>query len=846
MNNPVLKKFLPHIAALVIMTLVTFLFFAPIVFGGKALPQGDNQKADAMQTEILKFKKETGKAPLWTNSIFSGMPAFQIYQEIKGNFTEPIFDAALLWHKVTDPHTAILLAMICTYLLMIVLGVDWRLAVAGAIVFGLSNYYIDITIAGHSTKMVALAYTPAIYAAAVLAFRGRYLLGGGLMALFVALQIYANHFQISYYTFILVGILAIIELIRLLKAGNVISFAKAAGALAIGFGLGILSNTSKLWPTFEYQSETIRGHSDLKSKELKGSGLDKDYAFGWSYGIDESLTLLIPNYKGGGASQTYKGSKTYDLVYSNISQAGYPPEQLDRISNQQTGSMMYWGDQPFVGVAIYFGVILILLCVMGIFIVPGEIKHWLWISALFSLTIAWGGNFFFNDILFDYFPMYNKFRAVSMALGLSQLSIGILAMMGLQQMFDPQTPEAAKRKALTYSVGIVGGLCLLVMLFSYGMEFKGANDEKFKQIIDIIRQDRGSLLRADALRSLGLIALTGAVLFAYLRGMMRPVVAAIAVSFILVADVLLVDSRIFGSSNYVTKSEAAAPVQETGADKLISQDTDPHYRVLDLSNGNPYTNALTSFFHNSLGGYHAAKLMRYQEMIDKYLSDPSKNMHLIGMLNAKYLLLPGKDNTPPQAQKNPMALGNAWFVKNVQLVDNADAELESLGALKPAETLVVQKQYAGSFNGLNIQYDSTNTIKLTKYNPDKMEYEYSAKTDQVAVFSEVYYPAEKGWNMYLNGKPYQPFVKANYILRAIRLPAGQNQKLEMRFEPRSYYLGETISMGASAALLLMLIGSLFLFFRTAEMPEASHLPQGAPARVAAPKAKAGQLPKKKK
>ncbi len=819
MNNLLLKKVLPHLAAYLVFVAVTFIFFKPAAIDGKVLTQSDNSKGRGMSKEITKIQEETGTSPQWTNSAFAGMPAYQIYHPLNGNFVKPIYYAMFLWNSITQSHFVILCAMFCCYLLFIGLKIDWRIAIFGSIAYGISSYHIDLAEAGHSTKLVTLALLPLLYLGPILAYRGKYLLGGGIFAIATSLHIYANHIQITYYAFLLLAILGIIQAIKAFRSKDGIShFVKASGILVFAGILGLLSNTSRLWPTYEYSSETIRGKSELTAKESKGDGLDKKYIWDWSYGIGETITLLIPNYMGGGASQNYEGKASFKKLESIFKQQGMPAAQAKASANQQTGMLMYTGDQPFVGMGIYFGAIIIFLFVLGAFLVKGEIKIWLLSSAIFAIMIAWGGNFFLNHFLVDYFPMFNKFRAVSMALGLSQLAFIILAMLGLQKLVDKDVSKAAKEKALLYATAGIGGLIILVLLASFGMDYSGNNDSKAgAELTKLFKEDRASLLRSDAIRSLVFILLSAGLIYAYLKGKIKGLFSVISVGLLIILDIWLFDIRYLRAEKYEDPKELIQQeINPRPVDLQILKDPDPHYRVLDLSSGNFATNGNTSFFHKSIGGYHAAKLMRYQDLFERYLSNPGQNMHIFGMLNTKYIIQ-GKGNEA-KTSLNPSALGNAWFVDRYQIVADGDAEMDGLKNLKPRETALIQQKYADALNGLQLKPDSISTIKLTSYHPDKMVYDYNAKSEKLAVFSEVYYPPEKGWSLYLDGEKIDPFIKADFILRAARLPAGQHQ-LEMRFEPRSYYLGENISRVTSGLLLLMFLAGLILYFKNSGLPE---------------------------
>ena len=492
MNTPILKKLLPHGIAVIVCVALSFMFFSPFVFDGKVLQQGDNQKASASQVEMLKFKEQTGVYPLWTGAYFSGMPTFQIHQEIKGNLVQPIFRASLLAQPMTAPHAEVLLAMLCMYILLIVLKLDWRIALMGSIGFGLSSFNMDIIEAGHSTKMVALAYAPLILAGAVLTLRKEYWLGGGIFALGTALQIFSNHYQITYYTFIIILIYGIVELISAIKNKTFPDFGKSVATLTLALALGVLSNLAAIWTTQEYQTESQRGVPNLSSSERpKDGGVDKKYATDWSYGIAESFTLLAQNAVGGGASQSHADTKTFESLRGQIipklTEQGMSVEKANKEADKQISSLFYTGDQPFVGVSIYWGATFIFLFILGLVLIEDRKKWWLGVASLVMLMIAWGRNFFFFDIMYEFFPLFNKFRSVTQALGLGQLLVIVLAGMSLQAVFNPQIPREKKVKGLY----IAGGITVLLALMSTLSGGAGKQDAQMqRELVSLIEEDQ--------------------------------------------------------------------------------------------------------------------------------------------------------------------------------------------------------------------------------------------------------------------------------------------------------------------------------------------------------------------
>jgi len=809
------KRFLPHLIAAAVLFAVSAVFFAPNFFDGKVLPQPDNDKARGMQAEIQDYLKKGEDAPLWTNSAFGGMPGYQIYSPINGNLTKPLVKATFLWTDATGVWAQVLAAMLFMYLLVISLGADWRVALFGATAYGISTYNVDILEAGHSTKMAALAFAPGILAATFLLFKGRLLSGAGLLALLTAMQIYVNHVQITYYTLLIAGIYVLVQLAESIRHKALLNWGKQVVIMGLAVAIGFACNLSKLWPTYEYGQETIRGKSELKASADKGDGLSKDYLFGWSYGVCESMTLLVPHFAGGGAGETFGDTKLLKAVSRQM-----PPNTTKAQMQSQIAALFYNGNQPFVGTAIYYGAIVCFLFFLGAFLVPGAVKWWLLLSGIFMLTLAWGKNFFLNDILYDYLPMFSKFRAVSMALGPGHLCVAALAAMGIQKLADPDISIDKKKLALWVGLGTTVAFCLIGMACASST---GPNDNALgenAQLLAALKEDRASLLRSDLIRSLAFVAAAAALIFLYLRGNLKSALMVILVATLSLADTWLVCLRSIPSTKYASKKAATSPPQPEAFDLQIKADKDPHYRVLDLSRGGITGNATTSYFHKSLSGYHAAKLQRFQEVVDKYLGrDLNKNLHIVGMMNGKYIV-----GDKGQVFPNPEVCGNAWFVQHFQTVKNGDDELNALGPLNPKDTAVVQESFAATLQGLNLRRDSSDYIKLTGYHPDKMEYEYSAKTEQLALFSEMWYPPAKGWKCYLNGQPAPDFIKADYMLRAMRLPAGEKQKLEMRFEPRSFYMGEKVAYGASAITLLLCLAALFFWYKKGgQIGEAANL-----------------------
>ncbi len=827
MNNPILKTLLPHIAAFFILMAVAFIYFLPSVTG-KVLRQTDNFNAYGMQAEMKKYEANGDRPILWTNSAFSGMPTYQLRGSDQKNLLRQIpYKMFLGGNRVTVPHTALLLLMLGFYVLMMTMGVDWRIGIMGAIAYGLCTNYVILMEAGHSTKIIALAYTPAALAGVLLAYRGKYLLGAGMTALFLGLQITANHLQITYYLLLILAIYGIFKLVDAIRKGEIPNFIKASGALAIATILAFAANTTNLWTTQEYAKETIRGKSELSAKAGQ-DGLDKDYIFGWSYGIGETMTLMFPNARGGGSLQSGEGTEIYNVLLRQVQSQGASGNQAKAYAAQQAGSIMYWGDQPFTAGPIHYGAIVCFLFFLGAFLVKGPIKWWLIAASIFLIILAWGKHFFFNDLMVDYFPYYSKFRSVKMTLNLGLMLFILMGTLGLQRFFSNEITAEQKRRALMYAGGIAGGICLLMLLGSGMLSFSGANDPQQAEIRDMLRADRAGLLRADVIRAFLFILAAAGALWAHTTGRFKSAFAIPTIAILVLIEAWTASTRYVNHDSFEEKSSVTAAAQPTSADTQIMSDKDLHFRVFDLARGGLRGNATTSYFHKSLSGYHAAKLMIYEELIGAYqLNDVNSNGQILDMLNTKYLITGGREN-PPQAVPRNTNLGNAWFVNDFKLVENADAELSGLKSLNPRTTALVQKKYSDYLSGLNLSADSLanagNYIHLTDYHPSKMTYESNANSEQLAVFSEIYYPPKKGWKVYIDDQPAdKDFIKADYVLRAMRVPAGKH-KIEMRFEPRSFYTGETISLIGSILAMLCFVGGMVYWGRNTNFAELGSFP----------------------
>jgi len=758
-----------------------------------------------MSKEVNDFREATGEEALWTNSMFSGMPAYQISTKSNGNLIQYI--AKMISLGIPRPANMLFLYLLGFYLLLLSLKVDYRLSAVGAIAFSFSSYFFIIIMAGHMTKAHAIAYVPMVVAAVLYTYRGRMLLGGVLTALAVALELYANHLQITYYLVLLLILIGLVQFIKDFKANNLTDFSKRTGILILAAFLASATAVTRLSTTMEYGAESTRGKSELTNNlDNKTSGLDKDYATSWSYGVAETFTLLIPNFYGG-ASQ---GELTTDSeTYQAIKRAPNAKQLIKQLP-------LYWGTQPFTSGPTYAGSIVMFLFIFGLLFVKSEIRVWILLATIMSIMLAWGKNFMpLTDLFLDYFPGYNKFRAVSMILVIAEFTLPLLGFVALNKFLsekdedyetnnrvkDVKTQKAShvvvkskKLRSLNLAFYIVGGLTLVFALMpTLFFNFVGGQDANLAKNgwpIDALQADRSGLLSADAWRSFTFITLTFGAMWMFLKNKISSKYVILIVGVLVLADMWTVNKRYLNDDNFARKSKVQVPYQATAADQQILRDTDPNFRVFNQS-VSTFNDASTSYFHKSIGGYHGAKLKRYQELIENHIA--KGNMAVLNMLNTKYFITP-----KGQAQQNPGAMGNAWFVNEINIVANADAEITALDGFNPANTAIVDTRFSEQImQGLD---NTAANIVLNEYKPNYLKYNSNSTKDGIAIFSEIYY--DKGWNAYVDGD-LKPHFRANYVLRGMQIPAG-NHVVEFKFEPAVYHVSERIALGSSVVLLLLL------------------------------------------
>ncbi|MBN2482355.1 MAG: YfhO family protein [Bacteroidales bacterium] len=806
-----------YVYPVIIFFFISLAYFVPDSVQGRKLYQSDIMQYKGMSKEISDHREAFGEEPLWTNSMFGGMPAYLISTQYKSNILRQVHRIFTLFNF--RPVCFIFLYLLGFYIALLLFDIKPWISFAGAIAYAFSSYFFIIIVAGHVSKVLALGYMPPIIAGVYVAFRGKPLIGSMVTGIFLGLQIVVNHLQITYYTLLIILIFIIFELTRLARHHNYREFFRPVPWL---FAFGILAvglNFSTLWTTYEYGKYSIRGKSELTlNAENQTSGLDKDYATQWSYGIGETFTLLIPNFMGGSSSGELKtNSETYDYIRNNYS-AGDAGSFIKNV-------WLYRGSQPSTQGPVYVGATVVFLFVLGMFILKGPVKWWLFTVTVVSIVLSWGRNFpALTNFMLDYFPGYNKFRTVSMILIMAQFAMPMLAILTIREILENDLARKEFMKKWKYALYGAGGILILILIFAGSFDFSAPVDEQMRSqgldpmIIDAIRNDRLALLRMDAFRSLVFVLLTASAVLAIFLKKIKIQTAIAALSLLFLVDMWPVNKRYLNSDDFVSKREDLNLFTPTTADQIILQDRDQDFRVLNLT-VSTFQDASTSYFHKSIGGYHGAKMQRYQELIDHHiinemsalintfqtspttaaLDSVMSDMHALNMLNTRYIIYSGE--APPLVNKHE--LGNAWFVNSYKLVNNADEEIAALSDIDPSTEALIDARYEPEIQNLNLKPDSTATIRITEYRANYLKYTTSSSSEQLAVFSEIYY--DKGWQAYIDEKP-ASHIRANYVLRAMRIPEG-NHTIEFKFQPESYFTGEKISLASSIFLLLMIAGT---------------------------------------
>ncbi len=809
-----------HFGIISIFIVLCFIYFSP-VFQGKVLSTHDVMQAQATQKEIMDYKARDGVAPLWTNSMFGGMPAYQIWAQYPKNVLTYVNTAVKTIFP--NPIDTVFLLLIGAYLLFCLLKAKPWLAAAGSIAFAFSAYNFSMIEAGHANQALAIAYFAPTLAGIIITFRGRYLLGAAITAFFLALELRANHIQMTYYLFLAVLILVGIEIYHAVKEKAIRRLLTTAGYLVGALIIAVGVNAGSLWTTYEYGQKSTRGPSNLTTeKSQPNNGLDREYAYGWSQGVSECITFLVPNAYGG--SSNSQALDENSEVAKTIIQRGAPADQALGFAKQMP---TYWGEKAYTAGPHYYGAITFFLFVFGLFIVRSRLKWWIAGAIVLTLLLSFGKNFpLVSDIFFNYFPLYNKFRAVESILAVTGLLFPILAVLAAREIAKDKIDVSRFQKSLQYSLYIVGGILLiLIVLPTLFLDFKPSTHDQFlQQITQMVRdqdlansignaliQDRVSMTRADAFRSLIFVLIAAGLVWAVIKNKIKAEYAYIGLAIAITVDMWGVNKRYLNNDKFVDATQTKQPFRPRQVDELILRDQSLNYRVLDLSQGEPFSNGMTSYFHKSLGGYHAAKLKRFQEVVEKQFSN-SINEDVLDMLNTKYLITADQKSQSERIVNRSTACGNAWMASKVTYVKDADEEMEAISSFDPKQEAFVHNSFKTLIDEKKLGADPNGIIKLTSYHPDHLIYEYSAANAVLGVFAEVWY--DKGWNAYVDGGKV-PIIRADYLLRAAPLPAG-NHKVEFKFEPASYYTGENISMIFSIILVAGILAAFYFELKRSE------------------------------
>ncbi len=789
------SKGLPFLVAVILYSLLSYGYFAPQV-GGEMLYQHDVKQYEGMTQDILESREATGVDPQWTGSMFGGMPAYLINVAYPAQIIKVGFNRVL--NAFGTPAAFILFAMLSMWLMLVMMGLNGWVAILGGLMYGLSTYFFLIIEAGHITKMWALVYAPAMFGGVYMALRGNMLWGSVLAALFASAEIGANHPQITYYFGLAIAAFWLSELYFAQRESRLRDFGRRTAALAVAAVLALASNLSPLWYTMEHTPETMRGGSELVEAGGANSGLDMAYATAWSYGTVESFNMLVPNFVGGSSFESFSQDGAVAEVLA--------PYNMSDVAQQLP---LYWGPQSFTGGPTYIGAVIIFLALLALLTLNGRERWWLLAITIIMILLSWGRHFmWFSELMFNVLPGYNKFRTVSMTLVVVEWTLPLLATLAISKLWSGEKQREHFVKRLKIAAAALGGL-LLLFVVAGGALFSFGTDEAFRMLVgagfpeDIastvayaMESERLGVMRLDAIRSLLFVVATAATLWLTLSGKIKRGVMLGVVALLTLLDLAPVNRRYLNEDDFVDARQAK--IFPTAIDKEILMDSDLGYRVLNLT-VSPFNDATTSYFHRSVGGYHGAKLARYQDIIDMYFTS-QLNYELLDMLNTRYIITYDESDSPT-LMVNDQALGAAWFVSGVKSVESPKAEIEALGTTKLDSVAVVDSRFSLSPTSFG-----AGEINLVEYEPNYLRYEYEAQADGVALFSEIYYP--KGWSAYIDGVE-APYFRANYILRAMELPAGKHS-VEWRFRAPRWSLIEGITLVASLLIILSIV-SLLIF-----------------------------------
>ena len=823
-----MKKFLPDLIAILAFIVISFIYFFPAITEDRILFQHDTVAGAGAGQEAKEYYERTGERTRWTNALFGGMPTYQMSPSYDS--TEPLTFVQKVYHLFLPNYVWLtFIMMLGFYILLRAFGIPAWLAGLGGIIWGFSSYFFILIAAGHIWKFITLAYIPPTIAGIVLAYRKKYLLGGIITALFMAMQILSNHVQMTYYFLFVILFMVGAFFEDAWRKKELPQFFKATGVLIVAGLIGVSINLSNLYHTYEYSKETMRGKSELKyegaAAKQTSSGLNRDYITQWSYGIGETFSLLVPNVKEGASVPLSRSEKAmekanpmYSSLYSQLTQ--------------------YFGDQPMTSGPVYVGAFVLMLFILGCFIVKGPMKWALLGATIFSILLSWGKNFMgLTDFFIDYIPMYNKFRAVSSILVIAEFTIPLLAILTLKEILTKPELLKEKLKYIYISFGLTGGLALLFAIaprlffptYIPGNEMAALQNalpaDQLSPIIANLEEMRVHLFTSDAWRSFFIVTIGTLLLLAYNAKKLKATWTVAAIALLCLGDMWSVNKRYLYDEQFIPKSEQTATFRKTQTDELILQDPSLDYRVLNFA-GNTFEENNTSYWHKSVGGYHAAKLRRYQEMIDHHIAKEMQAAYqevataggqmdsvnaakfpVLNMLNTKYFIFPAGQQGQTVPIENPYTFGNAWFIDKIQYVNNANEEIDAIGQVDLQQTAIVDSKFKEALKGVNEGYkDSLSTIRLTSYEPNQLVYETSSPQDGIVVFSEIYYP---GWTATIDGKP-TDIARADYILRAMNVPAGKHT-IEMRFDPQSLHITEGIAYGAMALLLVGVIILIWIY-----------------------------------
>ena len=798
-----LKSFIPYIFVILGFAVASLAYFNPVL-QGKQIFQNDIKHYKGMSKQQMDFKEKTGEETYWTNSAFGGMPTYQLGAKYPHNYIKKL-DLALRF--LPRPADYVFLYFVSFFILLLTLKVDYKLAALGALAFGFSTYLIIILGVGHNAKAHAIAYMPLVLSGIVLTFRKKYVSGFLLTSIALGLELCANHYQMTYYLMMLVIVMGLAYAVDAYKKTEIPHFIKSVGILIIAVVLAIGLNATNILATQEYVKESTRGQSELTInpdgtlKEVS-KGLDKEYITEYSYGIVETFNLFIPRFMGGGNAENVGESSETFKFFRNL---GASPVQA---SQQVERTPTYWGKQPYVEAPAYIGAVVIFLFVFALILVKGRLRWWLLGGTVMSLLLSYGKNLgFLTDFFINYVPLYNKFRAVSSIQVILELCVPLLAVFGLVRLFNEHEREESKLKALKLAVIFTGGLSLIFIVFkSVLFDFNGVNDGAYvqmygQQFVNAVKKDRMMLFTNDTTRSLILVMLSAGIIWFYLKRKLSEKTVILVFAVLVLIDLVGVNRRYVNNDDFVSKLQINTPFQATEADLEIKKDKS-HYKVLDLS-VNPFNSGRASYFHNALGGYHAAKPRRVQDILSYQIE--KNNIEVLNMLNVKYFIQPNQEGHLV-ANQNPYANGNAWFIKNLIKVKSVDEEMQALDSLDTKnEAIYYLPENSETIPKNTFNVDSTSSIKLLSIKPNYLEYESNNPNDGFAIFSENYY--KDGWNAYVDGIE-KPHYRVNYLLRGMPIESGPH-KIEFKFEPKVVITGSKISLASSLLLGFLIIGGLF-------------------------------------